>query len=339
MINFASENYAGVQTDMMQALVDANKGNAPSYGNDTVTAETIGQLKSIFGNDIEVYFTFNGTGANNFGLGSVTERYNSIFCADVAHLYVDESTAPESFIGCRIYTIPSESGKISVASLRSAVIRAGDIHHPQPKVVTLTQPTEYGTVYTLEELKSIKAVCTENNMLLHVDGARFFNAAVYLNASLKQMTEHIDILTLGGTKAGMMFGEAVIFFQSKSNGSYRYHLKRSMQLASKNRFIAVQFQAMLKNHLWQKLAQHTNDLAKRFEHEVKSVPGISIAHPVQTNSVFLTMSPSLYDNMHQHFHFYYWNDLKNEVRLVFSFDNTVDEILEFVQLLKAYTRE
>ena len=339
MINFASENYAGVQTDMMQALLETNKGNAPSYGNDAVTAETIGLLKGIFGNDIEAYFTFNGTGANNFGLGSVTERYNSIFCADVAHLYVDESTAPESFIGCRIYTIPSDSGKINAESLRLAIKRVGDIHHPQPKVVSLTQPTEYGTVYTLEELKSIKTVCTENNMLLHVDGARFFNAAVYLDASFKQMTEHIDILTLGGTKAGMMFGEAVIFFHTKSDGSYKYHLKRSMQLASKNRFIAAQFQAMLKNNIWQKLAQHTNDLAKRFEQEVKGISGISIAHSVQTNSVFLTMSQSVYEKMHQHFHFYYWNDLKNEVRLVFSFDNTVDEILEFARLLKEYTRE
>ncbi|MDO3627750.1 low specificity L-threonine aldolase [Mucilaginibacter sp. BT774] len=338
MINFASENYAGVQADMMQALTDANKGNAASYGNDAVTAETTGLLKDILGSDIEVYFTFNGTGANNFGLGSVTERYNSIFCADVAHLYVDESTAPESFIGCRIYTIPSESGKITAESLRSAIIRAGDIHHPQPKVVSLTQPTEYGTVYTLDELKSIKSVCTENNMLLHVDGARFFNAAVYLNASLKQMTEHIDILTLGGTKAGMMFGEAVIFFHIKSSSSYKYHLKRSMQLASKNRFIAAQFQAMLKNGLWQKLARHTNDLAKRFEQEVGSIPGIAIAHPVQTNSVFLTMSPSLYEKMHQHFHFYYWNDLKSEVRLVFSFDNTEKEIADFATLLAEYTK-
>lgn len=339
MINFASENYAGVQADMMQALIDVNKGNEPSYGNDAVTAETIGLLKDTLGNDIEIYFTFNGTGANNFGLGSITERYNSIFCADVAHLYVDESTAPESFIGCRIYTIPSESGKIRTESLRRAIIRAGDIHHPQPKVVSLTQPTEYGTVYTLEELKSIKDICMENDMLLHVDGARFFNATVYLDASLKQMTEHIDILTLGGTKAGMMFGEAVIFFHSKSNSSYKYHLKRSMQLASKNRFITAQFQAMLKNDLWKDLAQHTNDLAKRLEQEIKSIPGVSIAHPVQTNAIFLTMSPTLYEKMHQHFHFYYWNDLKNEVRLVFSFDNTIDEILEFTRLLKEYTRE
>jgi len=339
MINFASENYAGVQPDMMQALIDTNNGNAPSYGNDAVTAETIALIKELLGNKTEVYFTFNGTGANNFGLGSVTERYNSIFCADVAHLYVDESTAPESFIGCRIYTIPSQSGKITAESLRLAIKRAGDIHHPQPKVVSLTQPTEYGTVYTLEELKSIKDICAKNNILLHVDGARLYNAAVYLKASLKQMTEHIDILTLGGTKAGMMFGEAVIFFHNKSNGSYKYHLKRSMQLASKNRFITAQFQAMLKNGLWQKLAQHTNDLARRFEQEVKNIPNVAIAHPVQTNSVFLTMSPSVYDKMHQHFHFYYWNDLKNEVRLVFSFDNTVDEILEFVRLLKKYTRE
>ena len=340
-INFASENFAGVQGDMMQALIDANVSHVPSYGKDHFTSDAIDLFKETFGNNIEVYFTFNGTGANNFGLGCVAEKYHSIYCSDVAHLYVDESTAPESFIGCRIYPVNSENGKIKPDELRVAIKRKGDIHHPQPRVVSITQPTEYGTVYTHEELKAIKALCIENDMLLHVDGARFFNAAVCLGCSLKQMSADagIDILTLGGTKAGMMFGEAVIFFHANSNGSYKFNLKRSMQLASKNRFIAAQFQAMLKNDLWQELAKHTNDLAKRFEKEVSGIAGISIAHPVQTNSVFLTMSKSVYEKMHQHFHFYYWNDLKSEVRLVFSFDNTEKEISDFAALLAEYSKD
>lgn len=338
-INFASENYAGVQPDIMKALGAANTGHARSYGNDEYTAEAISKLKEVFGNEIDVYFTFNGTGANNFGLGSVTQRYHSIFCADVAHLLVDESTAPEAFTGCRIYPVPSQSGKIIPAELKKAIKRAGDIHHPQPKVVSITQPTEYGTVYTIAELKEIKAICTKNNMLLHADGARYFNAAVALDATLKQMTTDIgiDLLTLGGTKAGMMYGEAVIFFYPNPDHRHKYNLKRSMQLASKNRFIAAQFTAILENELWKSLATHTNKLAKELEKRVVNVKQVKVAHPVETNAVFLKMSAALHEKLQQHAHFYYWNEVKEEVRLVFSFDNTNDDIDRFIKLLTEYT--
>ncbi|MBS1527602.1 MAG: aminotransferase class I/II-fold pyridoxal phosphate-dependent enzyme [Bacteroidetes bacterium] len=339
-INFASENYAGAQPDIMQALADVNKGSVPSYGNDEYTADAIATIKRHFGDDIEVYFTFNGTGANNFGLGAVAARFNSIYCSDVAHLYVDESTALESFTNCRLYPVPSESGKIILSELKNAIKRIGDIHHPQPGVVSITQPTEYGTVYTVDELKAIKALCIENNLLLHADGARYFNAAAHLGLSLKEMTRDagIDILTLGGTKAGMMFGEAVIFFTRDTSGSRKYNLKRSMQLASKNRFIAAQFTRMLHDDLWLKLAGRTNNLAAEFEKRIANIPGISIAHPVETNAVFLKMSPAIHAKMQQHAYFYYWNDLKEEVRLVFSFDNTLEEIDEFIGLLKNYTK-
>jgi threonine aldolase len=337
-INFASENYAGVQPDMMQALLDVNNGHVRSYGNDEYTLEAGNLIRETFDADAEVYFTFNGTGANNFGLAGITNKYHSIFCSDVAHLYVDESTAPESFVGCRIFVIPSESGKITSDELRASIKRTGDIHHPQPKVVSLTQPTEYGTVYTIDELKAIKAICVDNNMLLHVDGARYFNATISLGTTLKQMTTDvgIDVLTLGGTKAGMMFGEAVIFFNKDQSEGYKYNLKRSMQLASKNRFIAAQFIAMLTNKTWHKLAAHTNSLAKEFEKRIAEVPSIKIVHPVQTNAVFLKMSPALHEKMQQHAHFYYWNDLKEEVRLIFSFDNTTEEIDRFIKLLVLY---
>ena len=340
-INFASENFAGVQGDMMQALIDANVSHVPSYGKDHFTADAIAVFKETLGNNIEVYFTFNGTGANNFGLGCVAEKYHSIYCSDVAHLYVDESTAPESFIGCRIYPVNSENGKIIPDELRAAIKRKGDIHHPQPRVVSITQPTEYGTVYTLEELQTIKAICMENDMLLHVDGARFFNAAVYLGCTLKEMSADagIDILTLGGTKAGMMFGEAVIFFHANSNSSYKFNLKRSMQLASKNRFIAVQFQAMLRNDLWHSLAAYTNSLAKIFEKKIASISSVKIAYPVETNAVFLNIAKPLYEKIQSHANFYYWNEQKDEARLIFSFDNTEKEIADFAALLAEYAKE
>src|ERR1700733_2278991 len=186
-INFASENFAGVHPDILQALISANSTNVPSYGNDPFTRTASDQFKAAFGDNIEVYFTFNGTGANNFGLSCILQKHHSIFCTDVAHLYVDESTATETFTGCRIYPVESINGKMVMDSLRRSVKRLGDIHHPQPGVVSLTQPTEYGTVYTKSQLREIKAICRENNMLLHVDGARLFNAAIHLNETLKDL--------------------------------------------------------------------------------------------------------------------------------------------------------
>lgn len=329
MLNFASENYAGVHPDMMQALIDANKGHVPSYGNDPCTAEAIELMRDIFGADIEVYFTFNGTGANNFGIAAITQKYQSVFCTDVAHLFVDESTAPEAFIGCRLYPVKSEAGKIDPDALRLAIKRAGDVHHPQPKVIAITQPTEYGTVYTVDEIKAIKAICTANHMLLHVDGARLFNAAAYLNVTLKELITDtgVDILTLGGTKAGMMFGEAVIFFNQTEG--IKYQLKRSMQLASKNRFIAAQFSAIFKNELWKKIAKHTNCMAQ----QVAVTPGIRLAYPVETNAVFLKMSRQRYEELNEAVNFYYWNEGREEARLIFAFDQTPQEVEQLVFLL------
>jgi threonine aldolase len=337
LLNFASENYAGVQKDMMSAIAEANNGHVGSYGNDPVTADAITVMKQHFGEDIDVYFAFNGTGANNFGLSSATKRYDAIYCTEVAHIYVDESTAPEAFTGCRIYIVKSKDGKIDPEALKNSLGRKGDVHHPQPGVVSITQPTEYGTVYTLEEIKTLKELCTENGMLLHVDGARFFNAVAKLNVSLKEMTEHMDILTLGGTKAGMMFGEAVIFFNQKMSGQFRFQLKRSMQLASKNRFISVQFKRMLQDNLWLDLAIYTNQLAKQFEREIAAVPAIKIAYPVETNAVFISLTKALYEKVQQHARFYYWNDEREEARLIFAFNNTPEEVTELVQVLKQLT--
>lgn len=331
-LNFASENYAGVHEKIMTALTAANTGWALSYGNDQYTQETINLFKTNFGDNIEVYFTFNGTGANNFGIASVVDRHHCIFCTDVAHLNVDESTAPEAFTGCRIYPVKSVNGKLVPDDLRSKLKRVNDVHHPQPKIVTLTQPTEYGTVYTLEELREIKQICTETHMLLHVDGARFFNAAVYLNATLKQMSVDagVDILTLGGTKSGLMFGEAVIFFNPASPNAFKFNLKRSMQLASKQRFIAAQFTALLSGDLWKEIAAHTNELAAKFINLLPELPGIAISQPVETNAVFFTMPESVYQKTQEFASFYCWNEIKNEYRLMFSFDSTMEEINEFI---------
>jgi threonine aldolase len=336
-INFASENFAGVQEDMLRALISANRPNVPSYGNDPITQAARDQFKDCFGENIEVYFTFNGTGANNFGLSCILQRHQSILCTDVAHLYVDESTATETITGCRIYPAPSINGKLVMDGLRRSIKRLGDVHHPQPGVVSLTQPTEYGTVYTLTELKAIKAICVENNMLLHVDGARIFNAAIYLNASLKELCQEagIDMLTVGGTKAGMMFGEAVVFFNPVAGNSYKFNLKRSMQLASKNRFIATQFECMLSEALWKKIARHTNELARYFEQQITGIHSLQISHPVETNAVFVRMPLSLYHRLQEIASFYLWNEEKTETRFMFSFNSTREEVDRFVRHMKS----
>lgn len=335
-INFSSENFAGIHPEIMQALLDANKSHEPSYGKDRYTISTVSLFKKHFGEDIHVYFTFNGTGANNFGLSCITEKFQSIICSDVAHLYVDESTAPESATGCRLYPVPSQHGKITASDLKFFIKRKGDVHHPQPRVVSLTQPTEYGTVYTLSELRNIKQICVENDLLLHVDGSRFFNAAVHLDISLETLSRNagIDVLTLGGTKAGMMFGEAVIFFGMSSGASHKFYLKRSMQLASKQRFIAAQFKAILENDLWHRIATHTNRLAKKFGRDIANIASIEVLHPVESNAVFLKMPGSLFQNMRQHANFYQWNEQKDEVRIMFSFDNSEDDIQSFMSQLK-----
>jgi len=341
MISFASENYAGVHPAMMEALTNANTGYALPYANDEYTAEAIEGIREVFGHNVEVGFTFNGTGANNYGIAAVTQKYHSVFCSDVAHLYVDESTAPEAFIGCRLYPVKSNVGKIIPEALVSAIKRIGDVHHPQAKVVSLTQPTEYGTVYTVDELRVIKKICTDNNMLLHVDGARLFNAAVFLGLTLKEMITDtgVDILTLGGTKAGMMFGEAVVFFNANNDGSLRYQLKRSMQLASKNRFIAAQFTAILRNNLWHQVANYTNNLAKILVEGIAAIPGVKLAYPVETNAVFLNMSVSVYEKLQPHANFYYWNTEREEVRLMLSFNNTTEDVEQFLTLLKTVVEQ
>ncbi|MEO8406331.1 MAG: beta-eliminating lyase-related protein [Chitinophagaceae bacterium] len=335
MINFSSENFTGVHGKVMSALVRANSGTVPSYGNDLYTEKAVDILKEYFGKEIDVFFTFNGTGANNFGLGCVIEKYQSVFCTDIAHLYVNESTAPEAFLGCRIYPVQSFNGKIDIDELTRSIKRLNSIHHPQAKVISITQPTECGTVYSIDELLTIKKICLDNKMLFHIDGARFFNAAAHLNVSLKKISSEIgvDILTLGGTKNGIMYGEAVIFFNMPDTNSFRYHLKRSMQLASKNRFIAVQFLALFENELWKDFAVHTNNLAKTFAAEISNVPEIRIVYPVESNAVFAEIPGHLLPGLREKAGFYSWDEGKNIYRFIFSFDNTLEEIEFFTRQL------
>jgi len=342
VINFSSENFDKTHPKILKALLKSNTGFAASYGKDEYTIKANTKFKEIFGiKEIDVFFCFNGTGANNFALSSITEKYSSILCSDVSHLYTAESTAPEAFTSCRLYPVKTLNGKIVITDfLRKAKIK-NDVHLPPASVLTITQPTEYGTVYNLKELKIISKHCKANNILLHIDGARLFNALAALNCSLADFIKisRADVLTLGGTKSGLMFGEAVVFFKSKRFKNINYNHKRSMQLASKNRFIAAQFSELFKDELWKEIASHTNNLAKYFEQELIKTTKSAIAYPIETNMVFLKMKQELFNKLISETNFYRWDNDLEEVRFAFSFSNTKKDIERFLKEHKKVMKE
>ena len=248
MKSFASDNYAGVLPEVMEALQKANFGHARSYGADEITKGTIDLFGEVFGAEVDVYFVFNGTGANVLSISSATQSFHSVLCAETSHIYCDESSAPETFTGCRFFPLRSnDEGKITEEAIRRRLIRKGDMHYAQSNIISVTQTTEYATVYNLDELKNIGRIARENGLYYHIDGSRFFNAAASLGCSIKDMSTNIglDILSLGGTKAGMMYGEAVVVFNKSLSKEIAFKHKHSMHLASKNRFIAAQFRVPL----------------------------------------------------------------------------------------------
>src|SRR6202167_2780008 len=276
---FASDNNAGVHPEMLEAIARANQGHVVAYGEDPYTRSAIKKFEEHFGSDIAVFFTFNGTGANVLGLQSLTHSFQSVLCSAYAHIYVDECGAPEKHTGCKLIPLPQQDGKISLDSVRNAYHGIGDQHHSQPRVISITQATEMGTVYQPEEIQALSHFAHERGMFLHVDGARIANAAVSLGQTLRQATRDlgVDVLSFGGTKNGIMGGEAVIFFNRasgnpKPSADFLYLRKQGMQLASKMRFIAAQFEALLTNGLWQRSAEHANRMARVLQGEVRKSP-------------------------------------------------------------------
>lgn len=320
----------------MEALIKANTGHAASYGNDEWTERAIEKFKEFFGDEIDVYFVYNGTGANVSGLSAITQSYNSIICSDLAHINVDESTAPEKFMGCKLITIPTKDGKIYPDEIETRIQRLDDQHHPQVKVISISQVTEYGTVYTVEEIKRISHVSKKYNLLLHMDGSRIANAAVSLRSEFREFTSMagVDVLSFGGTKNGMMFGEAVVFFNTAHFGAFKFIRKQSMQLHSKMRFIGAQFEALLSNGLWRANASHSNAMAKILEAELRKLPPIKITKNVDANSIFAIMPPAVIAEMQKEFFFYVWNERINEVRLMCSFDTNENDVEMFVKKLR-----
>ena len=333
---FASDNYAGVHPEVMQALQDANQGHAGSYGSDDFTAKAIEKFKILFGGDIEVFFAYNGTAANVLGLSALTKSYNSIICSDLAHINVDESTAPEKFLGCKLITIKTADGKIYPAEIEDKIQRVDDQHHPQVKVISISQSTEYGTVYSRKEIEAISSVAKKHNLYLHVDGSRISNACVSLGESFRAFTRDagVDVLSFGGTKNGMMFGEAIIFFNAATAADFKFIRKQGMQLHSKMRFIGSQFNALLSNDLWKRNAEHSNRMAKRLAEELRKHPQVKITQSVDANGVFAIFPPEIIPHLQEEHFFYMWTDKIFEARLMCAFDTSEDEIVNFGKRLR-----
>lgn len=328
---FASDNYSGVHPEIMEALIRANEGHAASYGADDHTARAINTFKEHFGTDTEVFFAYNGTGANVLGLSALTQSFHAILCSDLAHINVDESTAPEKFTGCKLIPIPTKDGKIYPEEVERKIIRVDDQHHPQVKVISISQSTEYGTVYSIAEIKALAAVAQKHNLYLHMDGSRIANAAVSLGEDFRAFTRNagVDVLSFGGTKNGMMFGEAVVFFRPELAKAFKFIRKQGMQLHSKMRFIAAQFERLLTNDLWKRNAEHANRMAKLLEGELRKVPQVTITQKVDANGIFALFPPAIIPALQNEHFFYVWNNDTSEVRLMCSFDTTEEEVRGF----------
>jgi threonine aldolase len=336
---FASDNYAGVHPTIMDALIKANHDHAASYGADPITHRAIEKFKAFFGDDIEVFFVYNGTGANVLGLQSLTRSFNSIICSDLAHINVDESTAPEKFLGCKLITIPTRDGKIYADEIGQRIQRLNDQHHPQAKVISISQTSEYATIYTIDEIKAIAAVAKKYNLYLHMDGSRISNASASLKKDFASFTRDagVDVLSFGGTKNGMMFGEAIVFFNKELADNFKYVRKQGMQLHSKMRFISAQFEALLTDNLWLKNAEHANTLARYFESKLNEVSSVRITQKVDANGIFAIFPSKIISELQKHHYFYVWNDRTSEVRLMCSFDTRKEEIDSFIAKLKELT--
>jgi threonine aldolase len=334
--SFASDNNASVHPDVLKALASANQGHVVGYGDDPYTASAIAKFKEHFGPDTAVFFVFNGTAANVLGLKALTHSYSAVICTESAHIHTDECGAPEKFTGCKLLVLPAPDGKLTVDMAKSVYHGIGDQHHIQPKVIALTQATETGTVYKPEEMKALTRFAHERNMYVQLDGARLANAASSLGLSLREATRDlgIDVLSFGGTKNGAMGGEAVVFFTPKLAEDFVFFRKQGMQLASKMRYIAVQFETLLSNDLWLKNAQHANGMAKLLEKEIRKLSQIKIVYPVEANGVFARLPHDAIAKIQERYFFYVWNEEESVVRWMCSFDTTEQDVEEFVRFVR-----
>lgn len=326
--DFGSDNQAGISSEILDFLSKINTNHCHGYGDDPITEKAITLLKSSFGDNAECFFTLNGTGTNTTALNAITRSYHSILCAETAHINTDECGALEKITGNKIIPIPSVNGKISTSQVETYLTSIGNPHKVQPKVISISQPTELGTLYQKEEIEALAKLAHQHNMYLHIDGARLSNAAVALNLSFKELTADcgVDIVSFGGTKNGMMIGEVIISFIQEANEELPYLRKQNNQLLSKMRFISGPFIPFLEQNLWYRNARKANQMAQYLYSKIKDHPQINVIYPVDTNALFVKLPPEIVAPLQEAFFFYPWNIKENTYRWMTCFDTTEKDI-------------
>ena len=333
---FGSDNHSGISPEVLKAIADANVEHALAYGDDEYCARVEKLFKQHFGEQAVVSFVFNGTGANTMAIDAMVRSHEAVICAETAHVNVDECGAPQRIVGCRLLTVDTPDGKLTPELVMTRMHGFGFEHHSQPKAITITNSTELGTLYTISEIKALADLAHKHNMYLHMDGARLANAAVALNCTFKEMTTDagVDVVSFGGTKNGLMIGESVVFLNPELAKDYKYRRKQGLQLCSKMRFLAVQFEAYFNNELWRRNAEHSNRMAQLLYNKVKNIPQVKVVYPVQVNGVFVQLPRNVWTELQKQYFFYDW-DLDNDVvRWMCSFDTTEADIENFVAALK-----
>jgi threonine aldolase len=328
--SFGSDNHAGTHPAIMRAIVEANTGDAIAYGGDPWTEKAVGEIRRLAGAEGEVYLVLNGSGANVLGLSLLLDRHEAVICAESAHINTDECGAAERVLGTKLLTVPAPDGKLTPELIATRLTGRGDEHFAQPGVVAVTQSTEFGTCYSLDELRAVKEFCADNGLRVFLDGARLANAAAYLGCTLADLAGQADVLTFGGTKNGAMGVEAVVVMQAADTLNARYLRKQQGQLSSKMRFLGAQFNALLADDLWLANAGHANAMAARLAAGLAAIPGVDIIYPVQADAVFARLDPGHIAELQRDWTFYVWDESTSAVRWMTAFDTQEGDVDMFV---------
>lgn len=334
---FASDNYAGLLPEVLEAVSVANGGHQSSYGADGYTAALEQRVKELFSPAAQVLPVFNGTGANVVALSAMASRWEAVVCSASAHIHVDEGGAPEKVSGLKLLTVPTSDGKLTPAAIDAALPdRAGDVHWAQPRVLSIAQATELGTVYTTSQLRALTEYAHERGWTVHLDGSRLANAAAHLDVGLSALTADVgvDVVSVGGTKSGLLGAELVLVLNADAVRGIEYVRKSLMQLASKQRFLAAQFLALFDDELYLKVARHANGMAQLLAASVRELPGVELTQDVESNAVFATLPNEVSTRLMAQVPFYFWDEAAGEVRWMCSWDTTEDDVRDFVELVK-----
>lgn len=346
MRGFGSDNHSGVHPRFLDAITKANTGHAPSYGTDSWSTQALAIIREHFGPEAEAFFVFNGTAANVLSFSSLISSHHTIIASQYAHLVNDECGAPERALGCKVVSVATgNDAKLTIELIRPHLMRRGDQHYSQVRAISITQPTEVGTVYTPEEIRALSRFAKENHLFLHMDGARLVNAAAFLKTSLASITSEcgVDALSLGGTKNGLLFGEAVVFLRAGLAGDFKYQRKQLMQLPSKTRFISAQFIEFLGTDLWLKNAEHANEMAARLYRGLISLPQeiadqITVRCSPQSNAVFTRFPKTWISQLKESAFFYIWDEHSFECRLMTTWDTKTEDVDDFIAAIHSVHR-